>query len=220
MEQSIAQKLNVIASNLPTEVTLVAVSKTKPNVALEEAYEAGQRIFGENRVQEMVDKFETLPKDIQWHMIGHVQGNKIKYMAPFVSMVHGMDKAKRLKELNKEAEKNNRVIDCLVQMHIAKEESKFGFDYAEAEALFEEGLEKKYPNVNVRGLMGMATNTEDETVVRAEFKELSDFFKKIKQIVKLPAFNVLSMGMSGDYTIAIEEGSTMVRIGSSIFGSR
>ncbi len=220
MEQSIAQNLKAILSDLPKEVTLVAVSKTKPNAALEEAYEAGQRIFGENRVQEMVDKYEALPKDIQWHMIGHVQSNKIKYMAPFVNMVHGMDKPKRLKELNKEAEKNDRVIDCLIQMHIAKEESKFGFDYAEATTLFDQDLRKKYPNVNIRGLMGMATNTDDEAVVREEFKELHAFFKKIKQTVQLPAFNILSTGMSGDYTIAIEEGSSMVRIGSAIFGSR
>lgn len=220
MEQSISSNIKQFTEALPTSVQLVAVSKTKPNEALQEAYNAGQRVFGENRIQEMAEKYEALPKDIQWHMIGHVQGNKIKYMAPFVAMVHGMDKAKRLKELNKEAEKNNRVIDCLIQMHIAKEESKFGFNYDEALAVFEANPTKQYPNLKIRGLMGMATNTDDENTVRTEFKELKNFFEKVKQAYHLPAFNVLSTGMSGDYKIAIEEGSTMVRIGSSIFGSR
>ncbi len=220
MEKRIAENIERFRSELPEEVQLIAVSKTKPNEAVMEAYRAGHRVFGENRVQELVEKYEALPKDIAWHMIGHVQSNKIKYFAPFVNLVHGMDKPKRLKELNKEAEKCGRVIDCLIQVHIAKEESKFGFDYEEAFALLEQKPAERYPHLRICGLMGMATNTNEEHIVREEFAGLKRFFDKVKQAFDLPHFDVLSMGMSNDYQIAIEEGSTMVRIGSSIFGSR
>jgi pyridoxal phosphate enzyme (YggS family) len=216
----IAERIREMKEQLPVEVVLVAVSKTKPLGDIKEAYEAGQRVFGENRVQEMQEKAEQLPDDIQWHMIGHVQSNKIKYFAPFVSMVHGMDKPKRFKELNKEAAKNQRVIDCLIQIHIAKEESKFGFDYDEAEAFLQADIEEKYPNLRIRGLMGMATFTDNQTQVKAEFDGLKQFFDKIKGKQLLADFNVLSMGMSGDYEIAIDAGSTMVRIGSALFGAR
>lgn len=216
----IAENLEIIKKGLPESVQLIAVSKTKPSEFIQEAYDAGQRDFGENRIQEMAEKFEGLPKDIRWHMIGHVQGNKMKYMAPFVHMVHGMDKEKRFKELNKEAEKNNRKIGCLVQVHIAKEESKFGFSFEEAKGFLSQDLETKYPFLKICGLMGMATNTEDTEVVGAEFSELSQFFKECQKKSPSPHFNVLSMGMSGDYLLAVEQGSNMVRIGSSIFGSR
>jgi len=218
---AIAENLKEIKATLPESVQLVAVSKTKPNSAITEAYNAGQRVFGENRIQEMQEKAEALPKDIQWHMIGHVQDNKIKYMADFVSMVHGMDKEKRLKALNKEAAKVDRVIDCLVQIHIAEEDSKFGFDYQEAEALFQKNLEEIYPNIRVCGLMGMATFTDDQEQVEREFKGLHSFYQKVRtQLYSKEYFNTLSMGMSGDYKLAIEQGSNMVRIGSSIFGAR
>lgn len=212
--------LKMLRQELGADVTLVAVSKTKPNEDIMEAYELGQRDFGENRVQEMVDKYEALPKDIKWHMIGHVQSNKIKYFAPFVDLVHGMDKPKRFKELNKEAAKNNRVIRCLLQVHIAKEESKFGFDYKEAEDFLSKDLQKLYPFVQVCGLMGMATNTSNETVVNNEFADLYSFYSKVKETYQLNTFEILSMGMSGDYPLAIGNGSNMVRIGSAIFGSR
>ena len=212
---SIAENIQKYREILGENVKLVAVSKTKPLEALEEAYAAGQRIFGENKIQEMVSKCEQLPNDIEWHMIGHVQTNKIKYMAPMVAMVHGVDREKVLKELNKQAAKCDRVIDCLLQVHIAQEQTKFGFDAAEVEALVVR-LEQ-YPNVRVRGLMGMATNTDDATVVEQEFAALNDLFLKFEEE---KGWDVLSMGMSGDYDIAIEEGSNMVRIGSSIFGSR
>ncbi len=218
---AIAENLQKIKATLPDSVQLVAVSKTKPQSAITEAYNAGQRIFGENRIQEMQEKAEALPKDIQWHMIGHVQDNKIKYMADFVSMVHGMDKEKRLKALNKEAAKVDRIIDCLVQIHIAEEDTKFGFDYQEAEALFQKNLEEVYPNIRVCGLMGMATFTDDQEQVKREFKGLHSFYHKVKtQLYNKDYFNTLSMGMSGDYKLAIEQGSNMVRIGSSIFGAR
>jgi len=216
----IAENLQVLLKSLPQNVQLIAVSKTKPMEALEEAYQAGQRHFGENKIQEMADKFEALPKDIHWHMIGHVQDNKIKYMAPFVSLVHGMDKEKRLKALNKEAGKNNRVIDCLVQVHIAEEESKFGFDYAEAEALFQKNLAEVYPNIRVRGLMGMATFTDDQAQLKREFNGLLNFYKSTQAHLGPDQFNILSMGMSGDYPLAIECGSNMIRVGTKIFGAR
>lgn len=217
----IADNLKQIKTELSPGVELVAVSKTKPLKALQEAYDAGQRIFGENRIQEMQEKAEQLPKDIQWHMIGHVQDNKIKYMAPFVSLVHGMDKEKRLKALNKEAAKVDRRIDCLIQLHIAEEDSKFGFDYEEARALFAKDLDSLYPNIRICGLMGMATFTEDEAQIAREFKGLRSFFDEVSsQLYPRDYFNILSMGMSGDFKIAMAEGSTMVRIGSSIFGAR
>ncbi len=220
MSSLIAENIQLFKNALPDKVTLVAVSKTKPVGDILEAYEAGHRDFGENKIQEMADKFEALPKDIRWHMIGHVQGNKIKYMAPFVHLVHGIDKAKRLKELDKEARKNDRIIDCLLQIHIAKEDSKFGFDEAEAEEVLANNPAEKYPNVRIRGLMGMATFSDNEQEVRNELRGLSQFFRKLKANLDLSNFDILSMGMSGDYQLAIDENSTMVRIGSSIFGGR
>lgn len=217
---SIVKNLEQIMDSLPENVQLVAVSKTKPPAAIREAYESGQRHFGENRVQEMADKWEELPRDICWHMVGHVQGNKIKYMAPFVHLIHGIDKAKRLKELNKEARKCDRVIDCTLQIHIAREESKFGFSTDEAREVLASDPSQKYPFVRIRGLMGMATNTDNEGVVREEFQGLAEFFREMQAESGLSHFDTLSMGMTGDFKIAIEEGSTMVRIGSAIFGAR
>ncbi|MEO0506901.1 MAG: YggS family pyridoxal phosphate-dependent enzyme [Bacteroidota bacterium] len=215
---SITENLASIKKTIPERVTLVAVSKTKPNEALLEAYEAGQRVFGENKVQEMVQKWETLPKDIQWHMIGHVQRNKVKYMAPFVSLIHGVDSFRLLKEINKQAEKHDRVIDCLLQMHIAKEETKFGLDDEELEALLTDSEFSNLKNVRIVGLMGMATFTDNQDQIQSEFAYLKSKYDWVAK--QLPEINTLSMGMSGDYAIAIDEGSTMVRIGSSIFGSR
>lgn len=220
MNASIAENLKRIKDSLPQNVNLVAISKTKPTSDIMEAYEAGYRHFGENRIQEMADKFEELPKDICWHMVGHVQSNKIKYMAPFVHLVHGIDKAKRVKDLNKEARKAERKIGCLLQIHIADEDTKFGFSYDEAWELLSDEVEQKYPYVVIRGLMGMATNTNDEAKVRKEFKGLSNFFSRVQKEIGLHQFEILSMGMSGDYKIAIEEGSNMVRLGSIIFGER
>lgn len=215
---SIKDNLNKINSELPQGVTLVAVSKTKPNADILEAYEAGHRNFGENKVQEMVAKWEELPKDIEWHMIGHVQRNKVKYMAEFVSLIHGVDSLKLLKEIDKQAKKHDRVIPCLLQMHIAEEDTKFGLDDSELEALLQSDEFKAMENVKIVGLMGMATFTSDENQVRKEFAHLKSIFDQLKQ--KLPEISILSMGMSGDYALAIAEGSTMVRIGSSIFGAR
>lgn len=199
---------------LADNVHLIAVSKTKPNDLILEAYEAGQRIFGENKVQELVEKEQSLPKDIEWHMIGHLQTNKVKYIAPFVSLIHAVDSIKLIEEINKRAKNNNRVIRCLLQLHIAKESSKFGLN---KEGILEI-LESKFSNVSIVGLMGMATFTSDEKQIREEFKYLKGFYDELKE--QHPSFSILSMGMSGDYDIAIEEGSNMVRIGSSIFGSR
>lgn len=215
---SIKDNLHQVKSELPEGVTLVAVSKTKPNADILEAYEAGQRVFGENKVQEMVQKWEELPKDIEWHMIGHLQRNKVKYMAEFVSLIHGVDSLKLLKEIDKQAEKHNRVIPCLLQMHIAEEDTKFGLDNTELEELLHSDDFKSIKNVKIVGLMGMATFTSDEIQIRKEFALLKSTFDGLKQ--KMPEIHILSMGMSGDYAIALEEGSTMVRIGSSIFGAR
>ncbi len=219
---SIQNNLLSIKSSLPQHVTLVAVSKTWPVADLMEAYDAGQRIFGENKIQEMTEKWEQMPKDIDWHMIGHVQTNKVKYMAPFVSLVHGVDSLKLLAEINKQAKKNNRVIDCLLQIHIAEEETKFGMDEAELNELLESDEFKQMQNIKVRGLMGMATFTDDEAQVKKEFTHLKNIFDNLSQQPKTQNFEpeTLSMGMSGDYQIAIECGATMVRIGSSIFGMR
>lgn len=219
---SIAENLNNIKSSLPPHVTLVAVSKTKPVTDLMEAYHAGQRIFGENKIQEMTDKWEQMPKDIQWHMIGHVQTNKVKYMAPFVSMIHGVDSLKLLQEINKQASKNNRVINCLLQIFIADEESKFGLDENELEEMLQFiQNDNSLQHIKIVGLMGMATFTEDENQIKKEFLHLKSIFNTYKNIensnLKL---ETLSMGMSGDYQLAIDCGSTMVRIGSSIFGTR
>lgn len=195
--------------------TLVAVSKTKPIEDIRELYELGHRDFGENYVQELVDKQPQLPYDIRWHFIGHLQSNKVKYIAPFVHLVHGVDSASLLREINKQGLKNNRVIDCLLQVHVAQEETKFGLDEKELDELM---AIPAYPHARIRGLMGMASFSSDTTLVRREFNTLKQLF--IKHTHDYPEFNILSMGMSGDYTIAIEEGSTMVRIGSLLFGNR
>ncbi len=215
---SIKENLEKIKSSLPEHVILVAVSKTKPERDLQEAYDAGQRIMGENKVQEMVDKWESLPKDIQWHMIGHVQRNKVKYMIDFVALIHGVDSFRLLKEINKRAKKVDRTVDCLLQIHIAEEDTKFGLDNKELHEIVASEEFQKFKNITIKGLMGMATFTDDKDQVRREFKQLKSIFDELK--TKLPEINILSMGMSGDYKIAIEEGSTMVRIGSSIFGAR
>ena len=220
---SIQNNLRSIQAVLSENVTLVAVSKTKPVSDLMEAYEAGQRIFGENKIQEMTDKWEAMPKDIQWHMIGHVQTNKVKYMAPYVSLIHGVDSLKLLQEINKQAAKNNRVIDCLLQVYIAEEESKFGIDEEElSEVLKQVQYDKNELNhIRIVGLMGMATFTDNQTQVEKEFSRLKTIFDHYSTLnSKNCQLNILSMGMSGDYALAIECGSTMVRIGSSIFGNR
>ena len=220
---SIAEHLQQIKGTIPEHVTLVAVSKTKPVATIMEAYEAGQRVFGENKVQEMTQKWEIMPKDIQWHMIGHLQRNKVKYMASFVSLIHGVDSLKLLKEIDKQARKHDRVIDCLLQIHIAEESTKFGMDEAEVTTLLSSEEFKGLKNIRVTGLMGMATFTQDQQQIQKEFEHLSELFKKLERNYT-ETFNfkleTLSMGMSGDYKLAIAQGSTMVRIGSSIFGAR
>lgn len=220
---SIADNLNKIKNSIPAHVTLVAVSKTKPNELLLEAYENGQRDLGENYVQELVDKHEALPKDIRWHFIGHLQSNKVKYIAPFVHLIHGVDSIKLLFEINKQALKKGRVINCLLQVYIAKEETKFGMDMMEIENLILSKEFSELKNICVVGLMGMATNTDKTETIRNEFRSLTTFFKYLKATfgnkynLKL---ETISMGMSSDYLMAIEEGSNMVRIGSTIFGER
>ena len=215
---SIAENILSIQSTLPAQVTLVAVSKTKPIAALMEAYDAGQRIFGENKIQEMAEKCEAMPKDIQWHMIGHVQTNKVKFMAPFVNLIHGVDSLKLVQEINKQAVKADRVIDCLLQIHIAEEETKFGLDEQELTSLLSSSEFKEMRNIRIVGLMGMATFTDNKDQIKKEFTHLKSIFDSFA--VHNHQFTVLSMGMSGDYQLAIECGSTMVRIGSSIFGGR
>jgi pyridoxal phosphate enzyme (YggS family) len=218
----IASKITTLKENLPNDVTLVAVSKTKPIAAITEAYEAGQRIFGENKAQELQEKYEALPKDIVWHFIGHLQTNKVKYIAPFVDLIHSIDSEKLLKEVDKEAKKNNRIIPCLIQFHIAEEETKFGFSFEEAKELLESDDFLQYQNIQLVGVMGMASFTEDEELIRSEFQTLHDYFQVIKShYFKFNAdFKEISMGMSGDYQLAIEHGSTLIRLGSTIFGSR
>ena len=212
----ISGNLKSILSKLPKSVTLVAVSKTKPNDAIMEAYHAGHRVFGENKVQDMLTKSEELPSDIQWHMIGHLQTNKVKFIAPFVSLIHGVDSLKLIKEIDKRAALNNRIIDCLLQIHIAEEETKFGLSDIEATQVL--AYAKHLNNVRIKGLMGMATNTRDESIVRNEFAGLKELFLKFQSVSK--DLQIISMGMSNDYEIAIEQGSTMVRVGSAIFGQR
>jgi pyridoxal phosphate enzyme (YggS family) len=218
---SIAQNLLQIKTQLPQQVTLVAVSKTKPIADLMEAYHVGQRIFGENKIQEMTEKWEAMPKDIEWHMIGHVQTNKVKFMAEYVSLIHGVDSLKLLVEINKQALKHNRIINCLLQVYIAEEESKFGLDENELGEVLSAQEFKTLQNIQIVGLMGMATFTENQSHIKKEFQNLKTIFDKVNQLetnnLKL---ETLSMGMSGDYQLAIECGSTMVRIGSSIFGGR
>src|SRR5665213_1344071 len=204
------------------KVTLITVSKTKPVEDIREAYDAGQRLFGENMVQELVEKHEHLPKDIQWHLIGHLQSNKVKYIAPFISMIQSADSLKLLQEINKHAEKNSRVIDCLLQIYIADEETKYGLGFDEAIGLLRNDERNNLQHIRIRGLMGIATNTDNEKQIKEEYYELRTFFDGIKQSFfrKDTAFDTLSMGMSADYKIAIEQGSNMVRLGSTIFGQR
>jgi len=215
---SIKDNLDKIKSELPLGVTLVAVSKTKPNKDIMQAYDAGQRVFGENKVQEMVQKWQDLPKDIEWHMIGHLQRNKVKYMAEFVSLIHGVDSPRLLKEINKQAKKHDRVIPCLLQIHIAEEDTKFGLDKNELDQLINSEEFKTMENIKIVGLMGMATFTDDKKQVSKEFALLKSLFDDLK--TELPDIGILSMGMRGDYQLATKEGSNMVRIGSSIFGAR
>ena len=214
---NILENIKHITSTLPESATLIAVSKTKPNDAILEAYEYGQRIFGENKVQELVQKQEDLPKDIQWHLIGHLQTNKVKYIAPFVSLIHAVDSLKLLKEINKQALKSNRVINCLLQVKIAEEESKFGLTIDETKQILDEIKDLALKGVHIIGLMGMATNTKNTDQIREEFKFLYNHYKKLQPHHSL---TTLSMGMSNDYEIALEEGSTMIRLGSRIFGDR
>jgi len=215
---SIANNVLQIKSTIPDQVLLVAVSKTKPVSDLMEGYEAGQRIFGENKIQEMAEKWEQMPKDIQWHMIGHVQTNKVKFMAQFVNLIHGVDSFKLLQEINKQALKHNRIIDCLLQVHIAEEETKFGLDEKELAYLLSSTEIQELKNIRIVGLMGMATFTDNKDQVKKEFTHLKSIFDQVA--IQNSQIVILSMGMSGDYQLAIECGSTMVRIGSSIFGER
>lgn len=218
----IAEKITQIRAELPSKVQLVAVSKYHPNEAIEEAYRAGQRIFGESKVQELVAKHEVLPKDIKWHFIGHLQSNKIKYIAPFVSLIHGVDSYRLLTEIDKQAAKAGTTMNCLLQLHIAQEETKFGFSPDECRDMLKQGEWRNLSHVKICGLMGMATFTDDTAQIRAEFHQLSAFFQEVKTtwFADDDAFCELSMGMSDDYPIAIEEGSTLVRVGSKIFGER
>lgn len=214
---SIAENIQKVKNALPQHVTLVAVSKTKPTSFIEEAYAEGQRIFGENRPQEMRDKHADLPKDIQWHMIGQLQTNKVKYIAPFVSLIHSVDRESVLKEIQKRAAQHHRVIDVLIQIHIAQEVTKAGYSIEEARAFFNSDYSSQYPNVRIVGLMGMATNTTDQNQVAHEFDTLNKLYKEYRNQANL---TYLSMGMSNDYGLAIKNGANMVRIGSTIFGSR
>ena len=211
---SISENIKHIKSQIPETITLLAVSKTKPNDMLLEAYNAGQRHFGENYVQELVDKETQLPKDINWHFIGHLQSNKVKYLAPFVYLIHGVDSFNLLKEINKQAQKNNRIIDCLLQIYIANEETKFGLDFKEASDILNSTEFKVLKNINIKGFMAMASNTDNKGQIKNEFATLKNFS------LQYPEFKILSFGMSSDYKLAIEEGSTMIRVGSSIFGER
>lgn len=219
---SITQNLEEITQSLPEGVKLIAVSKTKPVADIEEAWQWGQRAFGENKVQELVGKYEALPKDIEWHMIGHLQTNKVKYVVPFVKLIHGVDSGELLAKIDKEAGKVGRVVDCLLQFHIAEEETKFGLSEEEAEIVLQSNAYQKMRNVRVVGVMGMATYTDDQEQIHKEFRHLKEIFERLKQhyFSGQDCFKELSMGMSEDYRIAVEEGSTIVRIGSSIFGER
>ncbi|MEO6903813.1 MAG: YggS family pyridoxal phosphate-dependent enzyme [Bacteroidia bacterium] len=218
---SIKNNIHEIISSLPPNATLIAVTKTHPVEKLEELYETGHRLFGENKVQEMVDKYEKLPKDIQWHLIGHLQTNKVKFIAPFVSLIHSVDSFNLLKEINKQATKNNRIINCLLQIYIAKEESKFGLDYAEAEKILNSKELSELKNIKIIGLMGMASNNNYQEMIAKEFNQLNNFYTKHKNIATNNIhFSILCMGMSNDYMVALQNGSNMVRIGSKIFGER
>lgn len=218
----IAYNLEKLKNSIPEKVCLIAVSKTKPVIDLQEAYNFGQRHFGENKVQEMCEKEAALPKDIQWHLIGHLQTNKVKYIAPFVHLIHSVDSLKLLLEINKQALKNNRTINILLQFHIALEETKFGLNLTEVKELLDSEEYRNCHNINILGVMGMASFVENEIHIRNEFKELKSIYEflKLNYFANQPEFKEISMGMSGDYAIAIEEGSTMIRVGSSIFGGR
>jgi PLP dependent protein len=218
----IEEQLALVLETLPPHVCLVAVSKTKPAFILKEAYDAGQRHFGENKVQELVEKSEQLPKDIKWHLIGHLQTNKVKYLIPHVHLIHSVDSLKLLAEINKQAQKQNKVVDCLLQFYIAQEDTKFGLTLDEAHGLLLSDAYQQFKNVRLVGVMGMASNTDDELKVKLEFRRLRFYFEELKTrfFANEPSFRELSMGMSGDYPLAIEEGSTMVRVGSTIFGHR
>lgn len=218
----ITQNIKKFKSKIPENLTLVAVSKTKPIEDLQEAYDAGQRVFGENKIQEMVDKYDALPKDIQWHMIGHLQSNKVKYMAHFVDLIHGVDKFKTLKEINKQAKKHDRIINCLLQAKIAKEDTKFGLSFDEIEEILTSKELVELTHIKITGFMGMATFTENQEQLTEEFSALKTFFDSQKQKTNCNncQLQILSMGMSGDYELAIKNGSTMIRVGSSIFGHR
>ena len=217
---SIAANIKKIKEELPIHVTLVAVSKTNPVERIEEAYAAGQRHFGENKVQEMVAKASQMSNDIFWHFIGHLQSNKVKYIAPFVHLIHAVDSFKLLQEIDKHAKMNGRTIDCLLQVYIAKEETKFGFSIEELDVLLREGKYKELANINIRGLMGMATNTQNTNQIAIEFDTINKVYNQIKEANLFKQFDILSIGMSSDYSIAIEHGSNMVRVGSGIFGER
>ena len=220
---SIVANLTKLKAELdPIDVRLIAVSKTKPIEALKEAYDFGQRIFGENQVQELVQKAEALPKDIEWHLVGHLQSNKVKYIAPFISLIHSVDSLKLLEEINKQALKNNRVIDCLLQIYIADEDTKYGLDFAEAIELLRSDTFESLKNIRIVGLMGIATYTDNQKKIAEEFYELRTLFEGLKEsfFKESAYFKELSMGMSADYTLAIEQGSTMIRLGSTIFGER
>lgn len=222
MNSSLLENLNEISKSIPENVTLVAVSKTKPIQAIQSLYEAGQRVFGENRVQELVEKHDALPKDIHWHLIGHLQRNKVKYIAPFVEVIHSIDSERLLDEVNIQAKKNNRKIKVLLQFYIASEETKFGFDWKEIEELFSRRSPEIFDSIEFYGVMGMASFSDDANLVRKEFRNLKSIFDQL-QLTYFKSnsnFKEISMGMSGDYQMAIEEGSTMVRVGSSLFGSR
>lgn len=214
--------INNFRQNLPDGCKLIAVSKTQPVEKIQEAYDAGQRVFGENKAQELVPKHEALPRDIEWHMIGHLQSNKVKYIAPFVHLVHSVDSEKLLEEINKQAARFNRIITCLLQLHIAREETKFGFSEEEALALLKSPAFSRFTNIRIVGLMGMATFTDNQDQVRSEFRSLKKTFETLRSHTLPPNVEMteLSMGMSGDYKIAIEEGSTMIRVGTAIFGAR
>lgn len=218
----IQTNLKEVLDDLPQHVRLVAVSKFHPADAIQAAYDAGQRIFGESKVQEMDEKHEKLPEDIEWHFIGHLQTNKVKYIAPYVALIHAVDSYKLLVEVNKQASKANRIIPCLLEIHIAQEESKYGFTFESCRTLLQEEAWKELTNVRIEGVMGMATNTDDENEIRKEFESLHRFFNELKEnfFKEQPYFKEISMGMSHDYKIAVTAGSTMVRVGSKIFGER
>ena len=217
----IAEKIIDLKKSLPSDVQLIAVSKTKPIALIEDALNSGHLDFGENKVQELVEKHEKMSKDIRWHMIGHLQRNKVKYIASFIHLIHGVDSERLMNEINKQGKKNNRKIPCLLQFHIAQESTKFGFSIEELKSIISENKHLKWENIVLKGVMGMATFTENKTQVEQEFKQLKSYFDEMKKLIHKPdEFNTISMGMSNDYDIAIKNGSNMIRVGSSLFGAR